>query len=271
MKITGSQLIETLTSVNEQIVAGLARQHPPKCLTPLTEIPRSFIPGELRSKPWYRTPTFRPFRRSITCADLPVARFKNLSTRKAVSRVANCYWSTCSVREKLHAFRRVYPIIDEHSNSSLVSTELADELEADGPEEKYFLTTCSGTKETKYGRRVTDVVQSVSGAAADLPTLIECGNIPQEKREIPTPEMAKRFPHLQEIANEIPPLDGTANIHILIRRDAPELLKVREFRNGPKGTPWAQKLSLGWTIIGQMCLDLVGGPRRCSSAVPVSY
>lgn len=31
MKITGSQLIETLTSVNEQIVAGLARQHPPKC------------------------------------------------------------------------------------------------------------------------------------------------------------------------------------------------------------------------------------------------
>ena len=64
---------------------------------------------------------------------------------KAVSRVANCYWSTCSVREKLHAFRRVYAIIDEQSNSSLVSTELVDELGADGPEEKYFLTTCSGT------------------------------------------------------------------------------------------------------------------------------
>ena len=173
---------------------------------------------------------------------------------KAVSRVANCYWSTCSVREKLHEFRRVYAIIDEQSNSSLVSTELADELGADGPEEKYFLTTCSGTKETKYGRRVTDVVQSVSGAAAHLPTTNE------SKREIPTLEMARRFPHLQEIANEIPPLDGTANIHLLIRRDAPELLKVREFRNGPKGTPWAQKLSLGWTIIG-----------ACSSAVPISY
>ena len=154
----------------------------------------------------------------------------------------------------------MYPIIDEHSNSSLVSTELADELGADGPKEKYFLTTCSGTKETKYGGRVTDVLQSVSGAAADLPTLIECGNIPQDKREIPIPEMARRFPRLQEIANEIPPLDGTANIHLLIRRDTPELLKVREFRNGPKGTPWAQKLSLGWTIIGQMCLDHVGGP-----------
>lgn len=60
------------------------------------------------------------------------------------------------------------------------------------------------------------------------------------------------------MANEIPPLDETANIHLLIGRDAPELLKGQEFRNRPKGTPWAQRLSLGWTIIGQMCLDLTG-------------
>ena len=72
--------------------------------------------------------------------------------------------------------------------------------------------------------------------------------------------MARRFPHLHEIASEIPPLDPNADIHLLLGRDAPELLKVREFRNGPKGSPWAQKLSLGWTIIGQMCLDFVGGP-----------
>lgn len=180
-----------------------------------------------------------------------------------------------SSKEKPHAVRRVYAIMDEQSNSSLISVELADELGASGPEEKYFLTTCSGTKEAKCGRRVTDVViQSTSGVTAILPTLIECGNIPQDKREIPTPEMARRFPHLQEIANEIPPLDETANIHLLIGRDAPELLKVREFRNGPKGTPRAQRLSLGWTIIGQMCLDLAGGPAhvlvRRTSLLPAS-
>ena len=167
------------------------------------------------------------------------------------------------VSSKENAVHRVYAIMDEQSNSSLISTELADKLGASGPEEKYFLTTCSGTKETKYGRRVTDVViQSISGATENLPTLIECGNIPQDKREIPTPEMARRFPHLQEIVNEIPPLDETTNIYLLIGRDVPELLKVREFRNGPKGTPWAQRLSLGWTIIGQMCLDLAGGPKH---------
>ena len=50
-------------------------------------------------------------------------------------------------REKPHPVHRVYAIMDEQSNS-LISIELADELGASRPEEKYLLTTCSGTKET---------------------------------------------------------------------------------------------------------------------------
>ena len=128
--------------------------------------------------------------------------------------------------------RRVYAIINEQSNSSLMSSELADELSVLGTWEKYYLSTCASEKEVKYGRRVTNVsIQSPSGTASNLATLIECDCIPQGKREIPTPEMARRFSHLEDIANEIPPFDSNANIHLLIGRDAPELLKVREFRN----------------------------------------
>ena len=92
-----------------------------------------------------------------------------------------------------------------------------------------------------------------------LPTLIECNGIPQDK-EIPTPEIAREHPHLISIAVEIPPLDKETKIQLLIGRDVPELLKVRAFKNGPKGAPWAQKLALGWTISGQTCLDLKDGP-----------
>ncbi|CAH3186031.1 unnamed protein product [Porites lobata] len=96
---------------------------------------------------------------------------------------------------------RVYAIIDDQSNSSLITSELADELGATGPEEKYYLTTCSGEKEAKYGRRVTGVVlKSLKGTESELPTLVECT----------------------------------------------------------------------WTIIGQMCLDLVGGPvhvRACRTSL----
>lgn len=139
-----------------------------------------------------------------------------------------------------HITKRIYAIVDEQSNSSLITSELADDLGASGPLEKYFLSTCSGDREEKYGRRLTGVaVRSTNGAEFTLPTLTECDNIPQDK---------------------IPPLDDTADVHLLIGRDAPELLKVRESRNGPSGAPWAQRLALGWTISGQLCLDFPSGP-----------
>ena len=140
----------------------------------------------------------------------------------------------------------------------MITSERADELGATSPQEKYYLTTCSGEKEAKYGRVTGVVLKPLHGSESELPTFIECNNIPHDKQEIPTPEMARIFSHLRDIANEIPQLDENAEIDLLIERDAPELLKVREFRNGPKGTPWAQRISLGWTIIGQMCLDLAG-------------
>ena len=108
-------------------------------------------------------------------------------------------------KERPKSICRVYAIIDDQSNTSLITSELADELGATGPEEKYYLTTCSGEKEAKYGRRVIGVVlKSLKGTESALLTLIECNNIPRDKKEIPTPEMARRFPHLSDIANEIP-------------------------------------------------------------------
>ena len=82
---------------------------------------------------------------------------------------------------------------------------------SNGPEEKYYLTTCSGEKGAKYGRHVTGVVlKSLKGTESELPTLIECNNIPHDKQDIPTPEMTRRFPHLSDIANEILQLDENA-------------------------------------------------------------
>ena len=157
---------------------------------------------------------------------------------------------------------RVYAIVDDQSNASLISPELVDDLGKTGTKEKYFHSTCSGDKQVKYGRRVPGLlVKSSDGKISKLPTPVECGHIPQEKHEIPTPLIARRFPHLREIAEHI--------------RDAPELTKVRAFKNGPNGAPWAQKLTLGWTISGQVCLDRVGGPvhivtRRTSIEQPTA-
>ena len=134
------------------------------------------------------------------------------------------------------ATQRVYAIIDEQSNSSLISSELADELGAEGPLEKYYLSKCSSNRQMKYGRRMTGTtIRALDGTALDLPTLIECDSIPRDKREVPTPEMARRCPHLKEIAGEIPPFDDDADIHLLIWRDAPETSQGQRFH---KWTEW---------------------------------
>ena len=81
-------------------------------------------------------------------------------------------------KERPKSICRVYAIIDQ-SNTSLITSKLADQLRATGPEEKYYLTTCSSEKEAKYGRCVTGVVlKCLKGTESELPTLIECNNIP---------------------------------------------------------------------------------------------
>ena len=68
--------------------------------------------------------------------------------------------------------------------TSLITSKLADQLRAAGPEEKYYLTTCSSEKEAKYGRCVTGVVlKCLKGTESELPTLIECNNIPPQMRD----------------------------------------------------------------------------------------
>ena len=46
---------------------------------------------------------------------------------------------------------KVYALIDEQSNSSMISPKLADEFKIVRPKDKYFLSTCGGSKETRYG------------------------------------------------------------------------------------------------------------------------
>ena len=84
--------------------------------------------------------------------------------------------------------QRVYALLDEQSDVSIVSPELAYKLGKEGEKEKYPLSTCSGSKQVRYGRRVSGIIaKTLEGEQIELPTCIECDSIPQDKWEIPTP------------------------------------------------------------------------------------
>ena len=98
-----------------------------------------------------------------------------------------------------------------------------------------------------------------------LPILTECSAIPDSGEEIPTPAVARAHPHLEAIADKIPELDAEVEILLLVGRDAPPLHKIHESRNGPRNAPWAQRLDLGWVVIGNVCLDGAHKPTEVSS------
>ena len=136
------------------------------------------------------------------------------------------------------AAHRAYTIMDDQSNASIISTGLADKLNADSPEWRYFLSMCGSNKEVRYGRRVTNILmRSKQGTGKKLRTLID--EIPRDREEILTPEIVRTHPHLRSMADKIPPLDEVGKIQLLIGRDEPELIKMPAFKNGPKGVPWA--------------------------------
>ncbi|XP_070203432.1 uncharacterized protein [Littorina saxatilis] len=155
----------------------------------------------------------------------------------------------------------VYAVIDDQSNRSLASPALLDRLGVDPEEYSYTLTSCSGTYPMTGRRGQNLTVQSLDGQTTlKLPTVIECDNIPDNRSEIPTDDVAKCHSHLHSIVGQIPPLRSDVPISLLIGRDLPEAHHVLDQVTGPPMSPFAQRLPLGWVIVGDVCLDGIHKP-----------
>ncbi|XP_062602313.1 uncharacterized protein LOC134264026, partial [Saccostrea cucullata] len=152
-------------------------------------------------------------------------------------------------------FVKTYALIDDQSNCSLAKSELFEMLNINSETKDYQLQTCSGVKTMTSRIAKNLVVASPDGRTKHLlPPIVECDDIPNNRDEIATPALARRFQHLSDIACHIPELDSKAKILLLIGRDLIVAHHVHDQRIS-HDAPYAQKLSLGWTIIGETCLN----------------
>lgn len=155
----------------------------------------------------------------------------------------------------------MYAVLDEQSNKSLAKTKFFNLFEVKASSNPYTLKTCSGKTETSGRRAANFIIESMDGKLQlPLPTLIECDMVPDDRTEIPSPEIAHHHPHLQPVANKIQPVDQDAPILLLLGRDILRVHKVREQINGPHNAPYAQRLDLGWVIVGEVCMGTVHKP-----------
>ncbi|XP_070550174.1 uncharacterized protein [Ptychodera flava] len=129
-----------------------------------------------------------------------------------------------------------------------------------GDRSKQKATETKPEDKVKETKEATTNVPDSRNAQPD----VQNDNIPSDKNEIPTPDICKTFKHLKPIIDYIPEPKKNVGIHLLIGRNCPEPLKVRETRNGPVNSPWAQRTDLGWTISGELCLETARGVIRTS-------
>ena len=152
--------------------------------------------------------------------------------------------------------KRAYAILDDQSNRSLARSSFFEMFDIADNTSPYTLKTCAGLSEVTGRRANGFVVESTDGKTSlALPTLIECDQLPDNRSEIPTPAAVKNHPHLKSLTSKIPPLDPKAKILLLLGRDIIQVHKVLEQRNGPPHAPFAQRLALGWVVIGDVCIN----------------
>ena len=109
-----------------------------------------------------------------------------------------------------------------------------------------------GRKSSNY------IIESLDHSVClDVPSIIECSDIPNNREEIPSPEVVANHPHLKDLTSHILPIDLNTNIEILIGRDVISAHHVLDQRLGGDSVPYAQKLPLGWVVIGESCLGKV--------------
>ena len=150
---------------------------------------------------------------------------------------------------------KMYAILDDQSNRSLARSDFFDLFEIKSRPSPYSLKTCAGVTEMVGRQAVGFQIEAIDGEISlPLPPLIECNEIPNNRDEIPTPEAAANHPHLQPVAAHIQQLDPNAAILLMLGRDILRVHKVRQQVNGPHNAPFAQRLDLGWVLIGEVCL-----------------
>lgn len=73
--------------------------------------------------------------------------------------------------------------------------------------------------------------------------------IPADREHIPTRETADKWPHLQDIAQDMSALQG-CEVGLLIGYNCPKALVPTQVVTGTNAEPYAIRTDLGWSVIG---------------------
>ena len=145
----------------------------------------------------------------------------------------------------------VYALLDTQSDTTFILDEVAQELNANKTNVKVRVSTISSRSTVVPCQKLTNL--QVRGYNLEkripLPQVFTQELIPADRSHVPTSETAMRWPHLEQLADKIPPLLN-CKIGLLIGYNCQQALLPREILSSDDDQPYAQRTDLGWSIIG---------------------
>lgn len=141
-----------------------------------------------------------------------------------------------------------YAILDNQSDCTFISEDLADKLDASGERSILQVRTLNGQKsmgcKKVSGLQVQGVLEAQSLLLQEVYTTEK---LPVNRDHIPTREYVDAWPHLRSL--QVPSL-LPVEVGILIGYDNPGALKPLEVVEGKMEEPFGVKTVLGWSVVG---------------------
>ena len=114
------------------------------------------------------------------------------------------------------------------------------------------LNTMYGQSEIVVKKIEGLVVQRVNKTTAPV-ALLKANSrdfIPLKRNQIPTPEIASKWTHLEQIKDQLLPLQEDMEVGLLIGCNCPKAIKPRDVILGEEEELYAVRTSLGWGVLG---------------------
>ncbi|KAG1651579.1 hypothetical protein GQR58_026910 [Nymphon striatum] len=149
----------------------------------------------------------------------------------------------------------VYGVIDPQSNQCFVDENLCKVFGVQGPTTKLRLSTMQEEDFEIDSQKVKgfEILDRHRQHIISVHSVFTRKSIPAKSSQIPKPETAKQWKHLQSLESKIMPYDPKIKVALLIGSNIPRLTRPRNLLVGGEDQPYGQRCLFGWGIIGNVC------------------
>ena len=181
----------------------------------------------------------------------PQAGISNLSTSGAQNKNSMVLPVYLSHRDEPECERLVYAMLDTQSDMTFILDDTCKSLGLSGTSVTLMLSTMLAENKTVQSTKVKGLVVRGHNSQnrISLPDTFSRNIFPANRNHIPTPDIAKSWPHLSHIAQELLPI-ADCEIGLLIGYNCSRALMPREVIPPENHGPFGQRTDLGWGIIG---------------------